>query len=78
MNFYNNIPSVLWEHVNFFEINLISMEYAKIFSRQCHQCFSLLKEFLKKTSNDLKIIFLSKQINYHLYNIFLDYKNFKN
>jgi hypothetical protein len=55
------------------------MEHAKMFSRQCHHCFSSLKGFLKKTSNDLKFIFLSKQINSHLYNnIFLGYKNFKN
>jgi hypothetical protein len=41
--------------------------------------FHCLKDFLKKTSNDLKFLFLSKQIKSHLYNnIFLGYKNFEN
>jgi hypothetical protein len=29
MNMHNNIPNVLWEHLDKFEINLMSMEYLK-------------------------------------------------
>jgi len=29
MNMHNNIPNVLWEHLNKFEINLMNMEYLK-------------------------------------------------
>jgi hypothetical protein len=29
MNFYNNVPNVLWEHLNKFEMNLMNMKYQK-------------------------------------------------
>jgi hypothetical protein len=29
MNMHNNIPNVLWEHVDKFEINLMNMKYVK-------------------------------------------------
>lgn len=51
----------------------------KCFQDNATIVFHRFKDFLKKTSNDLKFIFVSKQINFHLYNnIFLGYKNFKN
>jgi len=31
MNFYNNVPNVLWEHLNNFEMNLMSMKYQNKF-----------------------------------------------
>jgi hypothetical protein len=31
MNFYNNICDVLWENLENFEMNLMSMEYSKAF-----------------------------------------------
>jgi hypothetical protein len=28
-NFYNNVPNVLWEHLNNFEMNIMSMNFKK-------------------------------------------------
>lgn len=58
MNLYDNISNVLWEHFASFEMNLISMEYPKAFSKQCIYYFHCLKDFF----NDLKMTFLRKQI----------------
>jgi hypothetical protein len=32
MNMHNNIPNVLWEHLEKFEINLMNMKYLKTHS----------------------------------------------
>jgi hypothetical protein len=39
MNLNNIIPNVLWEHLNFFEINLVSMEYPKTCLMSCKVYF---------------------------------------
>ncbi len=43
MNLYDNIFNVLWEHLNKFKMNVMSMEYSK---NKLKQCFPLFKEKL--------------------------------
>jgi hypothetical protein len=61
MNLYNNIFNILWEHFANFEMNLISMEYPKAFSKQCIYWFSMPKGFFLKNWNDFKMTFVWKQ-----------------
>jgi hypothetical protein len=51
MNFYDNIFYVLWEHLENFEMNLMSMEYPKTFLNNVINIFHYKNDLLK----DLKL-----------------------
>jgi hypothetical protein len=49
MCLYNNVSKILWKHVKWYGINLISIKCnSKKIIKHCKQCFSLFNEFLNK------------------------------